>query len=108
MTVGGPPVSHHSSPSIPTDVFAGQTLNFNLEVAELVPLFAICLDGGLPKCILRTEWDQAELEFKSIKEALNFQSAMTGYEVYKDYSKYAHCVVSRSHGQNLISTCVGK
>ncbi|KIV90624.1 hypothetical protein, variant [Exophiala mesophila] len=64
-----------------------QTLNFNLEVAELVPLFAICLDGGLPKCILRTEWDQAELEFRSIREVLKFQSAMTGYEVYKDYSK---------------------
>ncbi|KIW62548.1 hypothetical protein PV04_10715 [Phialophora macrospora] len=64
-----------------------QTLDFNLENAGLIPLYAVSFDQGPLSVILRTESVMAELAFKQVDELMRFQRALTGYKVYQEYSQ---------------------
>ncbi|OCT48268.1 hypothetical protein CLCR_04046 [Cladophialophora carrionii] len=65
----------------------GRTLDFNIESAGLVPLYAVSFDQGPLSVILKTESVMAELAFRHVDELLRFQRALTGYKVYQDYTQ---------------------
>ncbi|EXJ54527.1 hypothetical protein A1O7_09867 [Cladophialophora yegresii CBS 114405] len=64
-----------------------RTLDFNIESAGLIPLYAVSFDQGPLSVILKTESVMAELAFRHVDELLRFQRALTGYKVYQDYTQ---------------------
>ncbi|KAJ9608441.1 hypothetical protein H2200_007429 [Cladophialophora chaetospira] len=64
-----------------------QTLDFNIESAGLIPLYAVSFEPGPSSIILRTDSVMAELAFKQADELLRFQRALTGYKVYEEFSQ---------------------
>ncbi|KIX08130.1 uncharacterized protein Z518_02786 [Rhinocladiella mackenziei CBS 650.93] len=65
----------------------GRTLDFYIQSASLIPLYAVSFNQGPLGVILRTDSCMAEFTFKRLDEMLRFQRALTGFKVYEEYSQ---------------------
>jgi hypothetical protein len=65
----------------------GCTLNFTVQSATLIPLYAIPRGEGPFSVIFRADSGTAQFKFTVMKELLQFQQALTGFKAYSYYSQ---------------------
>jgi hypothetical protein len=64
----------------------GRLLDFTIQSASLIPLYAISNGGqSALDMLLRTGSSAAQLTFAKMKGLLKFQQALTGFQAYKYY-----------------------